>query len=110
MQTLPTWLLVAGRHRCAFTEAGSDYARRCQVTALPDGGLQVTAAGTSLNPQNGFTLTATGAPPRYQARGSLNAFGACTGAFEGTLALAGSDSRPFYEIRWGRGCRITIQN
>ncbi|MBI5515553.1 MAG: hypothetical protein HY909_17365 [Deltaproteobacteria bacterium] len=102
--------LTAGRHRCSFTEAGSDYNRRCEVTLQADGSLRVSASGTALNPGQGFTITATGSAPRYSATGTLNAFGSCTGAFRGTLELGGSDSHPFYAIEWGSGCKITIVN
>ena len=101
--------LSVGRHRCSFTEAGSDYARSCQVVALPDGSLQITARGTRLNPGAGFTLTATGHAPRYDATGSLTAFGACSGPVAGALSLQGSHASPHYEVTWGAGCKITIQ-
>ncbi|MEZ4394200.1 MAG: hypothetical protein R3A48_24270 [Polyangiales bacterium] len=101
--------LSVGRHRCSFTEAGSDYSRRCEVNAMPDGSLEVIARGTRLNPGNGFTLNARGAAPVYQVRGELTAFAGCSGRFEGALRLEGSDSRPYYEVRWGQGCKITIQ-
>lgn len=101
--------LSVGRHRCSFTEAGADYARRCEVNAMPDGSLEVLARGSRLNPGNSFTLNARGAAPVYQVRGQLTAFGACSGSVEGTLRLEGSDSHPYYEVRWGQGCKITIQ-
>jgi hypothetical protein len=101
--------LTEGSHRCAFSEAGSAYNRRCRVTQLPGGALQVVARGTSLNPQQGFTLTATGAAPRYAVQGSLTAFGACTGPFSGTMILQGTDRSRSYEVNWGQGCQITIQ-
>ncbi len=105
----PVDALSVGRHRCSFTEAGSDYARSCQVVALPDGSLQITARGTRLNPGAAFSLTATGHAPRYDATGSLTAFGACTGPVTGALSLQGSHASPHYEVTWGAGCKITIQ-
>lgn len=101
--------LTEGSHRCAFSEAGNSYSRRCQVTRMPDGSLEIVARGTSLNPQQGFTLNASGAAPRYAVRGELTAFGACTGRVTGTMILEGPDSRPHYEVNWGQGCQITIQ-
>ncbi len=101
--------LTAGRHRCSFEEGGHDYDRRCEVTVQPDGSLVVEARGTRLNREQGFRLTATGAPPRYRAQGTLTAFAACTGAFTGELVQEGGGRRTTYVIRWGSGCVITIR-
>lgn len=102
--------ITAGRHRCSFTEAGSDYQRRCTVTLRPDGSFQVTAPGTSLNPTQGFSFVATGAPPRYNVQGTLTAFTQCTGPFTAVANLDGGDSRPYYTIAWGNGCGIRLYN
>ncbi|MFO0626288.1 MAG: hypothetical protein U0325_11795 [Polyangiales bacterium] len=105
----PVDALSEGRHRCAFTEAGTDYPRRCEVNPMPDGSLEIVARGTRLNPENGFTLNARGAAPSYEVRGTLTAFAGCSGPVTGSLRLEGSDSRPYYQVRWGAGCQITIQ-
>lgn len=101
--------LTAGRHRCSFEEGGHDYDRRCEVTAQPDGSLVVEARGTRLNREQGFRFTATGAPPRYRAQGTLTAFATCSGAFTGELVQEGGGRRATYVIRWGSGCVITIR-
>jgi hypothetical protein len=100
--------LTEGSRRCAFSEGGNAYNRRCRITQLPGGALQIVARGTSLNPQQGFTLTATGAAPRYAVQGTLTAFGACTGPFSGTMILEGPDRGRSYVINWGQGCQIRI--
>lgn len=97
--------LRPGRHRCSFVEDGSRYARQCVITAQRDQSLRVVAAGTRLNPTNGFTLTLTGSAPSYHVEGTLTAFARCTGNVTATAVYTTRGST--YVARWGT-CEIAI--
>lgn len=101
--------LAAGSYGCSFTEDGHDYSRLCTVTDTGGGGYRVAAPGTRLNPTQGFTFEASGAPPVYGVRGTLTAFAGCNGAFTGTLRREGASEPPVYVVRWGSGCAITLR-
>lgn len=104
----PQPTLTEGRHRCSFTEAGSQYNRQCTVVRRPDGSFLVSAVGTSLNPDQGFELVATGSAPAYQVSGSLRAFEACDGPFTSVTALEKRGDESFFVIRWGGRCSIRL--
>lgn len=85
------------------------YLRTCVVTAESDGTLLVTAKGTTLNPENGFSFRMGGGPETFSAAGELQAFGICKGPFAGKVVASTGPSGKSYEVRFKDHCKIVIR-
>lgn len=85
------------------------YARTCLVTIEPDGALLVTAKGTALNPENGFSVRMGGGPDSFSAVGELQAFGLCKGPFVGKVVASTGPFGKSYEVRFKEHCKIVIR-
>jgi hypothetical protein len=98
-----------GSRPCEFRESVDTYARTCLVTTEPDGTLRVTAKGTALNPENGFSFRMGGGPDAFSVAGELQAFGICKGPFGGKLVASTGPSGKSYEVRFKEHCKIVIR-
>jgi hypothetical protein len=98
-----------GTRSCEFRESVDTYPRKCTITQEPDGALKVTAKGTSLNPDNGFTFRMGGGPNTFDAAGQLDAFGICKGPFAGKVGTVIDGKAKTYEIRFKDHCMIVIR-
>jgi hypothetical protein len=98
-----------GVHRCEFRESVDTYARSCTIKVEADGSLTVTAAGTSLNPNNGFSFRMGGGPNGFDVAGKLEAFGSCRGPFSGHMATVLDGATKTYETRFRDHCMIVIR-
>lgn len=77
-----------------------------------DGSLTITAPGTALNPNNGFSFRVAGGPERFTATGHLDAFSICRGPFGGSMVAIhdGNDPRKVsYEVRFRDHCMIVVK-
>lgn len=98
-----------GTRKCEFRESVDTYARTCTVTQDPDGALTVTAQGTKLNPDNGFTFRMGGGPNAFDVTGKLDAFGICKGRFSGRMQLVQDGGAQTYEARFRDHCMIVVR-
>lgn len=98
-----------GNHRCEFRESVDTYSRQCKVTLNADGSLQVTAAGTTLNPDNGFDFTLHRGPYDLVAKGTLNAFSHCAGPFLSRAQPVIEGGVKTFELRFKEHCMIVIR-
>ncbi|MBK6462106.1 MAG: hypothetical protein IPF92_14005 [Myxococcales bacterium] len=98
-----------GARPCEFHESVDSYPRSCSVKVESDGTLTVTAKGTALNPNNGFTFRMGGGPTSFDAVGTLDAFGACKGPFVATVATVLEGKGKTYELRFRDHCKIVIR-
>jgi hypothetical protein len=109
----PTLTMVSGGPRgtrpCEFHESVDSYPRSCAVKVESDGTLTVTAKGTALNPNNGFSFRMGGGPTSFDAVGNLDAFGACKGPFVATVATVLEGKSKTYELRFRDHCKIVIR-
>ncbi len=92
-----------------FHESVDAYPRSCVVTTEPDGTLLVTAKGTALNPNNGFSFKMGGGPDSYDAVGTLHAFGICKGPFVGKVTTSKEGNTTAYEVRFNDHCKIVVR-
>jgi hypothetical protein len=97
-----------GTRRCRFYESVDAYQRTCTARVNPDGSLTVTAPGTRLNPDHGFSFTAGGGPNRFSVSGTLNAFSICRGPFTGEMISILDQGKTVYELRFREHCKIEI--
>ena len=97
-----------GQRRCEFRESIDDYPRTCTVKKNVDGSLTITAPGTKLNPDHGFSFKMGGGPNQFQVAGQLDAFKFCRGPFVGTMLAVHDDNKVSYELRFREHCMIAI--
>jgi hypothetical protein len=98
-----------GSRPCEFRESVDTYVRRCSVKLNADGSLGVTAPGTKLNPDNGFSLRMGGGPNQFTVSGQLDAFGPCRGPFSGPMIAVLDGATRTYEARFNGQCMIVIR-
>jgi hypothetical protein len=98
-----------GTHTCEFREGVDAYRRQCKVTKNPDGSLQVSAAGTELNPNNGFTFSLHGGPWEFAAKGTLDAFDFCAGPFVARAIPIVDHGVRTFELRFKTHCMIVVR-
>jgi len=98
-----------GTRPCAFHESVDSYPRSCTITTEPDGTLKVTAKGTALNPDNGFSFKMGGGPDSFDAVGTLDAFGICKGPFVGKVVASKDGKATVYEVRFRDHCKIVLR-
>ena len=98
-----------GARPCEFHESVDSYPRSCSVKVEGDGTLTVTAKGTALNPNNGFSFRMGGGPTSFDAVGTLDAFGPCKGPFVATVATVLQGKTKTYELRFRDHCKIVIR-
>lgn len=98
-----------GVHRCEFRESVDTYPRSCTIKAEADGSLTVTAGGTSLNPNHGFSFRMGGGPTAFDVTGQLEAFGVCRGPFSGRMVTVLDGATKTYEARFRDHCMIVLR-
>jgi hypothetical protein len=98
-----------GTHTCEFREGVDTYHRQCKVKKNPDGSLQVSAAGTELNPNNGFAFSLHGGPWEFVAKGKLDAFDFCAGPFAARAIPILDHGVRTFELRFKTHCMIVVR-
>jgi hypothetical protein len=98
-----------GTRPCAFHESVDTYERQCVAKLNPDGSVSVTAKGTRLNPDNGFSFTLHGPENQWVAQGTLNAFARCAGPFVAPVVASIDHGVTTYELRFKGHCMIVVR-
>lgn len=99
-----------GTRPCAFHESVDTYQRQCVSTVNADGSVSVSAKGTKLNPDNGFEFTMHGGENnQWVAKGTLNAFKHCTGAFVAPVTMSVDHGVKTYDLRFKEHCMIVVR-
>jgi hypothetical protein len=98
-----------GTRPCAFHESVDTYERQCVAKLNPDGSVSVTAKGTRLNPDNGFSFTLHGPEHQWVAEGTLDAFARCAGPFVAPVVASIDHGVMTYELRFKGHCMIVVR-
>jgi len=98
-----------GARPCSFHESVDTYERQCVAKLNPDGSVSVTAKGTRLNPDNGFSFTLHGPENQWVAQGTLNAFARCAGPFVAPVVATIDHGVTTYELRFKGHCMIVVR-